>query len=115
MVILKGRKLHRSKVMNAENNNKENPWVDKFNELVNTCQNEFKRTTQIGMKMVSASQSTAQLQEEYQKLVKMVAKAMKKGDLKWENEEVAQLLEQIAQLKGQLKGFEKEVQELKNE
>lgn len=115
MVILEERKLHRSKVMNAQNNNKDNPWVDKFNELVNTCQNEFKRTTQIGMKMVSASQSNAQLQEEYQKLGKIVAKAIKKGDLKWENEEAAQLIEQIAQLKGQLKGYEKEVQDLKSE
>lgn len=102
--------------MNAHNNdNNHNPWVDKFNELVNTCQAEFKRTTQIGMKMVSASQSNAQLQEEYQKLGKMVAKGMKKGDLKWENEKVAELLEQIDRLKGELKGFEKEVQDLKSE
>lgn len=107
MVILKGRKLHRSKAMNAQNNNKENPWVDKFNEMVTVCQNEFKRTTEIGKKMLSASQSNSKLQEEYQKLGKLVAKAMKKGDLTWDNGKASELLDQIDQLKGQLKGFEK--------
>lgn len=102
--------------MNAENNNNSNnPWVDRFNDMVNTCQNEFKRTTEIGKKMLSASQSNSQLQDEYQKLGKLVAKALKKNDLKWENEKASEILLEIDQLKGQLKGFEKEVQDLKSE
>lgn len=100
--------------MNAENKNNNNPWVDKFNELVNTCQAEFKRTTEIGKKMVSASQSNAQLQEEYQKLGKIVAKALKKGELTWENEKVHELVDLIDNLKKELKGFEKDVQDLKS-
>jgi RNA processing factor Prp31 len=99
--------------MNAENKNN-NPWVDKFNELVNTCQAEFKRTTEIGKKMVSASQSNAQLQEEYQKLGKIVTKALKNGELTWENKKVHELVDLIDNLKKELKGFEKDVQDLKN-
>lgn len=99
--------------MNAANKNNA-PWVEKISELVNTCQTEFKRTTKIGMKMVSASQSNAQLQEEYQKLGKLVAKAVADGELQWNNEEVHQIIELIDRLKEQLKDFEKDVQDLKN-
>jgi seryl-tRNA synthetase len=100
--------------MNAEND-KNNPWYDKFNELVTACQTEFKRTTQIGMKMVSASQSNAQLQEEYQLLGKMVAKAIKNGEIVWENEKVTQILDKISGLKNELKGYERQVQDLKKD
>lgn len=100
--------------MNAENKNN-NPWFDRFNELVNTCSAEFKRTTEIGKKMVSASQSNAQLQDEYQKLGKLVAKAIKKGELTWQNERVHDLIELIDNLKKELKGYEKDVQDLKSE
>ena len=114
MVYTGREKTSPESIMNAENN-KNNPWYDKFNELVNTCQTEFKRTTQIGMKMVSASQSNAQLQDEYMLLGKLVAKALKKGELTWENEKVTEILDKIKGLKEELKGFEKEVQDLKSE
>ena len=101
--------------MNADNKRDNNPWVEKFNELVQTCQAEFKRTTQIGMKMVSASQSNAQLHEEYEKLGKMVVNALQSGQLQWENDEVRQILQNIQKLNEELNNYEKEVHNLKKD
>lgn len=101
--------------MNTENKNNNNPWFDRFNDLMQTCQTELKRTTQIGKKMLSASQYNAQLHEEYEKLGKLVAKSLKSGELVWSNEAAQEMLTQIDHLKEVLKGHEQEVQDLKKD
>lgn len=96
--------------MNASKNN---PWIDRLNDLVQTCQTELKRTTQIGQKMLSASQSNTQIQENYLELGQMVFEAIKEGKLNWDHDKVQQLVNEIKNLQSDLEKYEAEVQSLK--
>ena len=84
------------------NQNEDNvDWKNKFNDLLNTCQTELKKTTQIGMKMLSASQSNAKLHETYEALGLWLKEAIENGaqlhtDYEARNEnEIAVLVEWI--------------------
>lgn len=98
--------------MNAKDNGQ---WTNKFQELLQACQVELKKTTQIGMKMLSASQSNTLLHESYEALGKLVVKSIRSGDLKWENEKVKDIIEKIESIKSELSNLEDDVQSLKSE
>lgn len=89
-------------------------WMNKFQEVINSCQVELKKTTQIGMKMLSASQSNAQLHETFEALGYLTREALRNGDIEWESEKVQELLAKIDSLENELENFEFEVRNLKN-
>ena len=89
-------------------------WMNKFQDLINSCQVELKKTTHIGMKMLSASQSNAQLHETYESLGILVRQAIQKGDLSWNDPKVSELLDKIDKLETEMEQFESEVREIKN-
>ena len=93
--------------------NEQTDWKSKFNELLDTCQNELKKTTQIGKKMLSASQSNAELQDTYKALGLIFKKYLDEGLVKVENPEVDKLLATAAKLEADMEGFESDVQTLK--
>ncbi|MCO4756309.1 MAG: hypothetical protein KC478_17650 [Bacteriovoracaceae bacterium] len=103
--------------MSEENKDKENlseqDWKKRFNELVQSCQTELKRTTQIGMKMFSASQSNVQLKESYEALGRMTKEAMDKGELTWDHTEATDLVDKIQTLQKELEELEEDVQNIK--
>jgi pyruvate formate-lyase activating enzyme-like uncharacterized protein len=90
-------------------------WMNKFQEVINSCQSELKKTTQIGMKMLSASQSNAQLHETYESLGHLVRDALKNGDLKWSSQAANDLMEKIDQLEVEMEKFEFEVRNIKRQ
>lgn len=100
------------KSMNAASNGN-GQWSNRFQELLQACQTELKKTTQIGMKMLSASQSNAELHEEHESLGQMVVDAIKNGELVWENEKVKAIIENIDKLKEELHAYEEQVQNIK--
>src|SRR5690554_5600493 len=81
-------------------------WKRRFNELVQSCQNELKRTTQIGMKMLNASQSNAQLREAYEQLGRLAKDFLKESPEQWNSAEAKELAEKIERLEGELEGLE---------
>lgn len=87
--------------------------MQKFQEMINSCQVELKKTTQIGMKMLSASQSNAQLHECYESLGVLVREAMQAGKLNWTDEKVDSILNKIDQLETEMEQFESEVRDIK--
>lgn len=89
-------------------------WMNKFSDLLNSCQVELKKTTQIGMKMLSASQSNAQLHETYESLGLLVRQALQNGDLNWNDPNVAELINKIEKLETEMEQFESDVREIKN-
>lgn len=96
------------------NKNDENiDWKNKFNDLLNTCQTELKKTTQIGMKMLSASQSNAKLHETYEALGLWLKEAIESDELKIEDQKVLDLIAEANQLESDLETFESEVQTIK--
>jgi hypothetical protein len=98
---------------NTENKDETPDWKMKFNELVSTCQTELKKTTQIGMKMVSASQSNAKLHDTYEALGQWLKEAVSNGELEVKNEEVTNLLALATKLELDLQNYEDEVQNIK--
>ena len=85
-----------------ENNN---DWRERFNDLLQTCQAEFKKTTKIGMKMLSASQSNTQLHETYEALGMWLKDAVEKEKLKVEDKEVLALISKISELEEAMESF----------
>lgn len=93
--------------------NEQTDWKSKFNELLDTCQNELKKTTQIGKKMLSASQSNAELQDTYRALGVIFKQCLVDGTVKVDNPEIEELLATAAKLEADMEGFESDVQTLK--
>lgn len=88
---------------------------NKLQDLVQTFQGELKKTTQIGMKMISASQSNSELKESYEQLGILVVQAIKNDDLKWENKETHRLIKKIDNLKKQLTSLEDDLHTIKQD
>ncbi len=97
-----------------EQNTQENlDWKDKFSDLVQTCQTELKKTTKIGMKMISATQSNSQLHECYEEIGKWLVEEYNSGNIQVDNERIEGLISRVSDLNSQLSDYEKEVQEIK--
>lgn len=90
-------------------------WKSKINDIINTCQQELKKTTQIGSKMLSASQSNSKLCESYEELGRLVCKSVDNGDLGWENERAQELMGIISTTEKELASLEEDVQNIKKE
>lgn len=92
-----------------------NQWKNKFQEMMQVCQGELKKTAEIGKKMITASQSSASLEKKYIKLGALVCSSIENGDLEWSNDKAKSLIEEINKLKAQLESIESEVQDIKKE
>ena len=88
-------------------------WQSRFQEILQTCQDEVKRTTEIGKKMLTASRTNTNLHEAYEELGHMAAKAIERGELDWANPKVAEILETIAECEKDLESIEDEVNKIK--
>ncbi len=105
--------------MASQNNNSKDDksdqtdWRLKLSDLVQTCQSELKKTTKIGMKMISASQATTELHESYEEVGRWLVEKIKAGELEIDDVRVEGLISKIDELEAQLKSFEDEVQDIK--
>lgn len=95
-------------------NSSQSPWKNKFHTLLNSAGSELKRTTAIGIKLVSASQINSQLHEKLEALGKLTVEAMEAGQLQWGDEKAQDLLEQIKKLQTTLEAYEEDVRHIKN-
>jgi len=89
------------------------PWKDKVSEIFQTCQDELKRTTDIGRKMLTASRTNSSLHEAYEELGVLLACAIKNGELKWDNARVKELLNTVQNCEHNLDEIEDEVNKIK--
>ncbi len=88
-------------------------WKSRFNEIVQTCQSELKRTTDIGKRMLSASKTNTTLHESYEEIGVLVVKALKSGELNWDNPRVAEIMRTIEGCEKDLEMMEKEVNKIR--
>jgi len=91
----------------------ENKWKEKFQELITVCQDEIRKTTAIGKKMISASKTNTNLHEAYEALGHMVANALKTNELQWDNPKVKELLKAINRYETELNVLETDVSQIK--
>lgn len=92
---------------------KNQQWKNKVQELFESAQTEIKRTTEIGKKMFSASKTNSNLNEAYEELGHLAAKALERGDLDWNHARVKELLMIIKTCKDDLAKIEGEVHDIK--
>ena len=92
---------------------KKNPWKSKVQEIFNVCQDEIKRTTKIGKRMISASQTNSSLQTAYKELGELVAEELASGKLKWNHPKVKEHLETIRSCEETLQSIEGEVNNIR--
>lgn len=90
-------------------------WLEKFNEVVSLCQNELKKTTVIGKKMLSASISNTTLKETYEEIGRKAFQAIEAKTLNWEDDEIKNLVEKVKELQAEMEQLESEVHDLKGQ
>ena len=73
----------------------------------------MRRTTAIGMKMIHASKASGDLHETYEELGRLVAKAIKEGELEWKEPRARVLMTHAEDLENLLQDMEGQVQDLK--
>jgi pyruvate formate-lyase activating enzyme-like uncharacterized protein len=93
--------------------NQNHAWKERVQGIFQTCSDEIKKTTEIGMKMLSASKTNSQLHESYEELGHLVYKAMKNKEIDWDNARAKELMTLIMSCKKDLKDLEEEVVKIK--
>lgn len=88
-------------------------WKGRVQRMLQTCQGELKRTTEIGKRMLSASKTNSKLHENYEELGVLLAKAMNSGELTWDNPRVHELLTEIKACEKNLEDIEDEVNNIR--
>lgn len=92
---------------------KNQQWKNKVQELFQSAQTEIKRTTEIGKKMFNASRTNSNLNEAYEELGIMTARALERGELEWNHARVKELLVLIKTCQEDLEKIEDEVHDIK--
>ncbi|ATH06829.1 hypothetical protein BIY24_02410 [Halobacteriovorax marinus] len=92
---------------------KQPQWKDRFNEIVQVCQEEIKRTTEIGKKMLSASKTNTMLHESYEELGALTFKALEDGTLEFDDPRVKELVNTIRSCEFDLEKIESDVNDIK--
>ena len=93
---------------------KNSDWKKKVNDLFQTAQDEVRKTTIIGKKMLTASKTNSCLHDSLERLGALAVKDIRSGKLKWDNPELEELLTVIEQCEKDLEEIEKEVKSVKN-
>ncbi|MBT3584552.1 MAG: hypothetical protein HN509_06580 [Halobacteriovoraceae bacterium] len=89
------------------------PWKAKVQEIFQVCQDELKRTTEIGKKMLSASKTNSSLHDAYEELGHLAAKAVTEKEIEWNNPRVKELLNIIGNCESDLEDIEEEVNKIR--
>ena len=87
---------------------------EKVSEIFHVCQEELKRTTEIGKRMLSASKTNTTLHSAHEELGQLLVCAIDSGEVKWENERVREILKTIKLCESDLNDIEQEVQDIKS-
>ena len=91
----------------------QSPWKTRVQEMLNICQEELKKTTEIGKKMISASKANSELHETYELLGQEILKDIRQNKINWENTEAIRLIKIIEQKEAMLESMESQVQDIK--
>jgi hypothetical protein len=95
-------------------NNKED-WKKKLSDVLESCQGELRKTTEIGRKMLVASRRNSELKEAYEMLGLMALKDVRSEQLNWSNDKAQELIAKIDKYEEELENIEDDVQNIKSE
>ena len=90
-------------------------WRSKFQRLLANCQQELKRTTEIGKQMISAGQSNSMLKENYEDLGRLVHQLLKEDAIQTDHQKIHAAIKEIEELEIIIEEHEKELNKIKTE
>jgi hypothetical protein len=88
---------------------KTSTFKHKMQEILTLCQDELKRTTEIGKKMLHASKANTQLHQYQQELGELAVKELREQKLTWINPRAKELLDLITECETELLQIEGQV------
>ena len=91
----------------------EKQWKNKVQSILHVCQEELKKTTEIGKKMLSASTTNSELHNAYEELGQIVKNKIESKELVVEDPKVHQMIEMINKKEQALEEIEREVRKIK--
>ena len=97
--------------MGSKNNTGQ--WKTMMQDMLNNVQGEIKKTTDIGVKMFSASKTNSCLKESYEELGRLAIKEIRAGRLNWDNSRVNKLNETITECEESLVEIEKNMNKVR--
>ncbi len=92
---------------------KQTPWKHKVQEVFQVCQDELRKTTTLGKKMLSASKTSTCLHQSYEELGRLVARAWAKGEVELPNYRTRELAKTIAECEADLREIELQMNKIK--
>ncbi len=92
---------------------KNNNWSYKIQSILQNCQEEVVKATNIGKKMIFASKTNSELKDAYESLGILVSSEIANGNLSWDNPEAKKLVKLIDKHKKNLSSIEDEVNDIK--
>ena len=90
-------------------------WKEKFGDFIATCQDELRKTTEIGKKMLSASKTNTELNDSFGELGRYVREQIRGEKLDWQDDRAQQLLEKIENCERNLEELEGHVRDIKSQ
>ncbi len=93
--------------------NRGSEWKNKVQVVLNSVQEELKKTTDIGVRMFTASKTNSCLKEAYEDLGKLVAKEMLAERLEFNHAKAKELLGRIKECEEHLASIEEEVNHIR--
>ncbi len=88
-------------------------WKNRMQEMLSLCQEELKKTTEIGKKMINASKTSSELHETYEQLGHLILQDIKQKNIEWNNPEASKLISIIETKEEELEKMEGEVRNIK--
>jgi len=85
----------------------------KFNYWFHNIQNEIKKTSAIGRKMLTASRTNAHLKDNYEELGKLLEKGVDSGEVDWDSARLRALLHSVKACKKDLEEIERKMNKIK--
>ena len=92
---------------------KNSNWKGRFQEIVQVCQDELKKTTSIGRKMINASKTNTCMKEAFEELGVLAFDALEDKKIDWDNNKAQRLIKTINELKDELEEIETQVKSVK--
>ena len=98
---------------NMGSKNNTGQWKTMMQDMLKNVQGWIKNTTDIGVKMFSASKTNSCLKESYEELGRLAIKEIRAGRLNWDNSRVNKLNETITECEESLVEIEKNMNKVR--
>ena len=88
-------------------------WKSKVQDILHICQEELKKTTEIGKKMLSASTTNSDLHTAYEELGQIMKNKIEANEIEVDDPKIHEMINLIREKEKTLEEIEQEVRKIK--